>query len=166
MESVHLLNIGIVVSTANTLYVQFLLCFDLYISIAWAIMNLGYLVTFSTPALPPKAFDDISGSDGNISLTWSVINISHSASLSEPIRLVSEDLRALGGRYLVSGVKPVNSNQPPNPLPILINADNLSFEYPNQWSMARSTCRQLLPVTNWKEVVYEQRAWRLRRREC
>lgn len=56
-----------------------------------------------------------------------------------------------GGGYLVSGVKPVNSNQPPNPLPILINGDNLCFEYPNQWSMARSTCRALLPVTNWRK---------------
>lgn len=51
----------------------------------------------------------------------------------------------------MSGVRPVNSNQPPNPLPVLINADNLSFEYPNQWSMARSTRRQLLPVTNWRK---------------
>lgn len=51
----------------------------------------------------------------------------------------------------MSGVKPVNSNQPPNLLRILINADNLSFEYPNQWSMARSTGRQLLPVTNWRK---------------
>lgn len=52
----------------------------------------------------------------------------------------------------MSGVKPVNStNPPPVPLPILINADNLSFEYPNQWSMARSMCRQLIPVTNWRK---------------
>lgn len=140
--------------TANTHIFSFLFtslalyCVSLC-STWWAIMDLGYPVTFYNPIKQQNPLI-ISASTSNISLTYSVINIFHSESLSEPIRFVRRP-ESIGGRYLVSGVRPVNSNQPPNPLPVLINADNLSFKYPNQWSMARSTCRQLLPVTNWRK---------------
>lgn len=88
---------------------------------------------------PPKPIDNIRCTAGNILLTWSAINISHSGSVSEPIRVLLEASEH-GGGYLVSDVKPVNSHQAPsNPLPILIHADNLSSEHANQWSVARST---------------------------
>lgn len=62
---------------------------------------------------PPKPIDNIRCTAGNILLTWSSISISHWGSMSEPIRVLLEASEHRGG-YLVSGVKPVNSNQAPS----------------------------------------------------
>lgn len=117
---------------------------------SWAIMDLDYPVTFSILTHPPHPLM-LSASPSNISLTYSIINIFHSDSLSQPIRPLSEDLKAQREGTWCHVSDPSTLTNPPNPLPVLINADNLSFEYPNQWSMARSTCRQLIPVTNWRK---------------
>lgn len=65
---------------------------------------------------------------------------------------MSVDLSTLGK---VPGVwcQPRQVKAAPNPLPILINADNLSFKYLNQWSMRGQHPDFQLQS---EEVVYEQ----------
>lgn len=61
----------------------------------------------------------------------------------------------------MSGVRPVNWYQPPSLLLVIMNADNLSVKFPNQWTAARSTCSRATAGLKVKEVVYGWMRWRV-----
>lgn len=105
IPATHPSKFHIVMSAANTHFFLFLffshilLYFPLFSSMSYILSDHGpwISITFQTPTQPPYPLI-ISARASNISLTYSFINISHSESLSEPIRLMSEDLRASGGK--------------------------------------------------------------------
>lgn len=143
--------------TVRKLYKAFF-CYPLFGYILISITNAGYSITFHTPTLLPNPMI-ISVYTRNILLTCSFINIFLSETLSEPISLVSVDLNTRGK---VPGVwcQTRQVKAAPNPLPILINADNLSFKYLNQWSMQGQHSDFQLQS---EEAVYERCEWRWRR---
>lgn len=92
-------------------------------------------------------------------LTYSFINIFLSETQSEPISIMPVDLSTWGK---VPGVwcQTCQVKAAPNTLPMLIDADNLSFKCLNRWSMQGQHSDFQLQS---EEVIYDQCAWRWRR---
>lgn len=150
----RLLIIGIIENGLNQLktHHSHYIMFPIVPSISGLLSNHGCRISSHLEESQPTPTNPliISDSATNILLTYQLINIFHSKSLSEPISLMSQDLKASEECTwcLVSDPSAQTNHRP---LPILINADSQSFKYPNQWSMTWLPCRQLLPVTNWRK---------------
>lgn len=151
----------------DSVYTIYSLCFPLFSSISHILSYHGPWISShllnSHPA--PKSFDNISYSTSNISLTCSVINIFHSESLSEPIRLVSEDLRARGK---VPGVWCQTCQLKPTPQSAshLNKCRQPELRVPKSMEHGEVNMQTATSSNKLEEVVYERLGRGLRRRRC
>lgn len=134
--------------------VNFLLSLSSSTSYCVFLGHLGYSVTFYHPTQPPDPLI-ISARASNISLTYSVINIFHSESLSEPIRLVSEDLRASGeGTWCL--VSDLSTQTNPQSASDLNKCGQPGLQVPKSMEHGKVNMQTATSSYKLEEVVYER----------